>query len=244
MGYEITYYYKEADESPGTYQDELLSKTSKIGKFDEDIPLEVLAGKIMAQLARRNILIVDIEIFEYTKKRINYKETESGISIKNKKFSFDSGAAISSSENDDDISEILEDKELLEKLKKHLGVVQNAQKLTNIAPRLTDSRKVLRHEIYDPELLTKAKVDQKGYKFTQGKRYPIYSEKSIGMGVVNYSTKDDTGKEVEVNSECFVVPSMGLSFNEEAPIPGAAKNEVDLWKNNAVHESMPDIRGR
>ena len=116
--FEIKYFYKESAE-PGFYKDEILTKTLKVGRFGEDISLEILAGKIMAQLARRNILIVDIEIYEYAKKKIKYKETDSGIIIKNKKFSFDSGAVVESNlEDDEEVSRILEDENLLSKIKK------------------------------------------------------------------------------------------------------------------------------
>lgn len=249
MGFEIIYHYKQSSDIPGEYVDEILTKTSKIGKYDEDVSLEVLAGKIMAQLARRNILIVDIEIFEYTKKKISYKENENGILIKNKKFSFDSGAVISSeAEDDDEIAKILEDEVLLDKIKKIIKPESSDEiekPKVNLCQKNKTDKKVLRLEIYDPELMTKAKVEQKGYKFTVGKKYPIFLEKSLGAGLLNYLTKDDSDREVEVSSECFIVPPAGLSFNEDEPqYHGATSCEVDLWKNTKTEEMMPDIRRR
>ena len=249
MGFEITYHYKQSSDIPGEYVDEILTKTSKIGKYDEDVSLEVLAGKIMAQLARRNILIVDIEIFEYTKKKISYKENENGILIKNKKFSFDSGAVISSeAEDDDEIAKILEDEVLLDKIKKIIKPESSDEiekPKVNLCQKNKIDKKALRLEIYDPELMTKAKVEQKGYKFTVGKKYPIFLEKSLGAGLLNYLTKDDSDREVEVSSECFIVPPAGLSFNEDEPqYHGATSCEVDLWKNTKTEDMMPDIRRR
>lgn len=249
MGFEITYHYKQSSDIPGEYVDEILTKTSKIGKYDEDVSLEVLAGKIMAQLARRNILIVDIEIFEYTKKKISYKENENGILIKNKKFSFDSGAVISSeAEDDDEIAKILEDEVLLDKIKKIIKPESSDEiekPKVNLCQKNKTDKKALRLEIYDPELMTKAKVEQKGYKFTVGKKYPIFLEKSLGAGLLNYLTKDDSDREVEVSSECFIVPPAGLSFNEDEPqYHGATSCEVDLWKNTKTEDMMPDIRRR
>jgi hypothetical protein len=250
MGFEIIYHYKQSAETPGEYQDEILTKTTKIGKYNEDVSLEVLAGKIMSQLARRNILIVDIEIFEYTKKKISYKENENGILIKNKKFSFDSGSIVSSdSEEDEDVSKILEDEVLLDKIKKIIKpeVEQDVEPTpkVNLCQVKKENKKAIRQEIYDPELMTKAKVEQKGYKFTVGKKYSIFLEKSLGAGILNYLTKDDTGREVEVSSECFIVPPAGLSFGEDEPqYHGATSCEIDLWKNMKTEESMPDIRRR
>lgn len=248
MGFEITYFYKEASDVPGTYKEEVLSKTTKVGKFDQDVSLDILAGKIIAQLARRNILIIDIEILEFTKKKVSYKETPTGIFIKNKKFSFESGAIVSSDDDYDcELSEILENKDLLEKIKKNLNLSEEKQPLKNLCPRVskTEGKKTLRQEVYDPEITTKFKVEQKGHKFTVGKKYSILSEKSLG-GVLVYLTTDDTGREVEVSSECFIVPPVGLSFGDDEPqyYGGESSKDVDLWKNVRVEQSMPDIRRR
>lgn len=253
MGFEITYFYKESNDTPGNYGEEVLSKTTKIGKFEEEVSLDVLAGKIISQLARRNILIVDIEIFEYTKKKISYKETPNGIFIKNKKFSFDSGAMVRQEEEniDEELSEILQNEKLLEKIKKHLNIqsknCSNDSRNSNInlANRTSSSssKRALRQEVYDPEITTKFKIEQKGYKFTVGRKYSIFSEKSFG-GAIVYQTKDDTGREVEVASDCFIVPPAGLSFDEEPQYYGGDSQDVDLWKNVRTEENMPDIRRR
>ena len=97
LGFEITLKFHE-EISKGEYnKDELKTKTTKVGGPLEDVPIEVLAGKVIAQLARRNILVVDVEIHEITKKKISFKETADGILIKNKKFRFDDGALITTS---------------------------------------------------------------------------------------------------------------------------------------------------
>lgn len=242
MGFEIKYFYKESSEN-GQYKEEILSKTSKVGKFEEDISLEVVAGKVMAQLARRNILIVDIEIYEYAKKKISYKETESGIIIKNKKFSFDTGAVLESSlEEDEEISRILEDSDLISKLKSVLSIEE--PKKINIAKKDNNtsvkSKKFIRKEVYDPEIVTKHKIEQKGYKFTVGKSYPIFSEKSLVGGLINYSTTDDSGRDVEVAAECFVAQSSGLSFGDEDF--QSSEKEINLWRNSDISQDVPDIR--
>lgn len=250
MGFEVTYHYKEATETAGEYSEDVLMKTSKIGNYKEDVPLEVLAGKIMAQLARRNILIVDIEIVEYAPKKISYKENASGILIKNRKFSFDSGAVVSDSGTDDydeeDLNSILENKSLLEKLKKAIGPQEPAPKVNLASKSAAQSgRKSLRMEVYDPEITNEAKNQQKGFKFTKGKRYPIYEEKSLGVGgIMSYVTKDDSGKEVEVGSDSFVVPTQGLAFDGEGPrYFGESAQEPDIWGGVKTEDNMPDLRG-
>lgn len=259
MGFEVTYHYKEALEAAGEYDEVILTKTAKIGKYKEEVPLEVLAGKIIAQLARRNILIVDIDIVEFAPKKISYKETSSGILIKNKKFSFDSGAVISDSGDsdydDEDLAVILENEKLLEKIKGAIGPQEPVQKV-NLAPRnssksgtsapppSSSGKRSLRMEIYDPEITTDHKNKQKGLKFSIGKKYPIYEEKSLGVGgIMNYVTKDDSGKEVEVGSDSFVVPTQGLAFNDDGPrYFGEADVEPNIWGNVQTEDNVPDLR--
>lgn len=242
MGFEIKYFYKEASEELGIYKDEILEKIQKIGKFDEEVPLELVAGKIISQLARRNILIVDVEINEYTKKKVSYKETESGILIKNKKFSFDTGACIESSEDyEEELSKILQDEILLKKIKESIGL--DSSKKVNLAQRPKLNKKILRKEIYDPEPITKNKIEQRGLKLTVGKPYPIYEEKSKA-GILSYSISDDSGREVEVLAEAFVAQPSGLLFEEEGPIyfGGENQKEVDIWKNTQIEHEVPDLR--
>ena len=90
MGYELTYHFRE-EVSKGEYSEEVKTKTIKIGTPEDDMPLDAAAGKIMSMLARRNILLEDVTIYEFTKKHLSFKMADDGILIKNKKFKFDDG---------------------------------------------------------------------------------------------------------------------------------------------------------
>jgi len=235
MGYEIIFYYKES-EGPGTYSEEVKTKSHKVGKTTEDIPLEVLASKVMSQLVRRNILIVEVEIYEYAKKRLNYKERADGILIKNKKFSFDSGSVVSTEEFEEDEQFKPVPSPSKELADRSCPIVQSK----NLA------RRPIRHEIYDPDPMGEQKVKQKGLRLTLGKRYSIYSEESMGSTLV-YSVTDDSGKEVKVNAEYFVAVGAGLSQEDDGPRYVGAENqkhEVNLWGNNQERVEMPEIRRR
>lgn len=241
MGYEVVFSYKESGDSPGHYSDEIKKKTCRIGRTTEDVPLESLAARIMSQLARRNILIVDVEIYEYAKKQLKYRESADGIVIKNRKFSFASGCIV---ELDSDEEPLEEDFKPIPSPSKDLAdrscpIVAKKAELKNIAP----SKRVLRYEAYEPEPLSEFKAKQKGLKFTVGKRYPIYSEESLGTSVV-YKTTDDSGKEVSVGAEYFVAVGAGLAMQDEGPKYVGAENqkeEINLWGNYERTE-MPDIR--
>lgn len=238
MGYEVIFHYKESGDAPGVYKEEVKNKSYKIGKVTEEIGLDVLASKIMSQLARRNILIVDVEIYEYAKKKLSYRETSDGIVLKNKKFSFDSGVVLTAEEFESD-----EDFKPLPTPSKEL-----ADKSCPIAARMNvapQSRRAIRHELFEPEPLALHKAQQKGLKFTVGKKYPIYSESSLGTTIV-YKTTDDKGKEVDVSSEYFVAMGSGLIQQDSGPDYVGAENqkdEINLW-GNYEQTDMPDIRRR
>ncbi|NBP02618.1 MAG: hypothetical protein EBU90_21355 [Proteobacteria bacterium] len=237
MGYEILYRYKEALENPGTYGEEVKTKSVKVGKVTDEVGLEVVAGKVMSQLARRNILIVDVEIYEYAKKKLGYRETSDGIVIKGKKFSFDSGSVVTT---DDFESEPEADFKPVPSPSRELADRScPAKRSQNIA------RRTLRQEVYDPDPIGEQKVRQKGLKFTMGRKYPVYSEESLGSTLV-YNTTDDSGKDVKVSAEYFVAVGAGLSQEDEGPKYVGAENqkeEINLWGNYERTE-MPDIRRR
>ena len=241
MGYELIFHYKEA-ESPGVYKDEIKNKSYKIGKVTEDVGLDVLAGKILAQLARRSILIVDVEIYEYANKKLNYRETNDGIVLINKKFSFDSGVIVTAEDFEVDQEQVqVQEFRPLPSPSREL-----ADKSCPIVQRRQNSKRAIRHEVFDPDPIGLQKIMQKGLKFTMSKKYPIYSEESLGSTII-YNTIDDLGKEVKINAEYFVALGQGLIEADEGPKYVGAENqkeEINLWGNNYESNGMPDIRSR
>lgn len=240
MGYEVVYRYKEAAGEPGVYSEEVKERSAKIGKVTDDVSLDALAAKIMTQLARRNILIVDVEIWEYAKKRVSYRETNTGIVIKNKKFSFDAGRVVETEEFEE-VAQPEEEPEFRPLPSPSKDLADRSCPIAN--KNLV--RRPIRHEMYDPEPLAEFKAAQKGLKFTKGRKYPIYSESSMGTTVV-YKTTDDSGREVEVSSEYFIAIGAGLIQQDEGPTYVGAENqkeEINLW-GRYESTDMPDIRRR
>lgn len=224
MGFEVIYHYKElADENvPGVYKEEIKTKTSKIGKSNDEVSFEVLASKILSQLARRNILIINFEIFEFVKKKINFKETDDGIVIKNKKYKFDGkiNSFIDLNEIEDENDDQDQDQEI--------DVSPCSLKQSK---KLKPKNSVLRYEYFDPEIMSLHKAKQKGLKFTQGKKYPICSEENMGSTII-YCTIDDSDKEVKVSSEYF----------SAAPVAASSNKDIDLWSRYNIDSEVPDIR--
>lgn len=95
MGFEITYFVHPRKEDGGGYDYSIREEKSvKIGKPFEEIPLENLAAAVMAQMARRDVLVVDVQVVELVRKEVAFKECKDGqgIILKNRRFSFNEAA--------------------------------------------------------------------------------------------------------------------------------------------------------
>lgn len=89
MGYEITFVYHEKNEDGKPDMENSSTFTKSVGKRNEEVPLEKVGAIILGQMARRDVYISNVHIFEYVKREVSFKETKAGIVIKNKKFNFD-----------------------------------------------------------------------------------------------------------------------------------------------------------
>lgn len=254
MGFEIHYKFRE-EITKGEYSEEIKEKVVKVGSPDEELPVENAASKIMAQLARRNILIVDVEIYEFTKKKLAYKETDDGIVIKNKKFKFDDGPAISTEiiDENSEVAALLANPNILAQLQKIVGGNKQPHELmreellakAKLNSNSNNSKKVRRQEEYSPNPRLDAQNRAQGMKFTMGKRYPILEEIQKGlkdMARTFYLVRDDSGTEVEVGAESFMpIVSGKLSFEEEMRDSRDPGIPLDWGGANEIMD-MPKLR--
>ena len=95
MGFEINVkYHPKKTEGIGYDPEKLDSEVKQVGKAFEETGLEKLAAAIMFQLARRDVMVVDLEIVELVRKTVTFKEAKDGrgIILNGKKFSLDATA--------------------------------------------------------------------------------------------------------------------------------------------------------
>ena len=187
MGYELIFYYQEEIEK-GKYDEETKTRKVKVGSPQEDVPLESAAAKVFAQLARRNILVTDVEIYEFTRKKLSYREVDDGFLIKNRKFRFDDGpTAVVSEEASEDAAPrdqlaalLAANPELLSQLTQQQGGGASPPKKVNVtAPpsRSLNLGKPIREEKFDPPPFLRDEIKRRALPFTIGQKYPIYDEK-------------------------------------------------------------------
>jgi len=246
MGFEVILHYREKNED-GDFDEEVKTKKIKVGSPYDDVELDFCAGKIIAQLANRKRLIEDVEIFEFTRKKLSYKESEDGIVIKNKKFKFDDGPAVQGVDTQEQqLAQLLAtNPNLLQQLQQLQAQQLNGgsipqmqpvvsqpvqtqqaqatpfQPANNVAPpSATVPQRPIREEIFNPPHPDVAQIEANNFQV--GQKYPIYNVIERGMGSFKrtyYLVGDKNGKPIKKPAEFF------------DPIPQKLKHQNELDKS-------------
>lgn len=248
--YEVIYHYKE-EIAKGEYGEEIKQKKIRVGANYEDVQVEVLAGKIMSQLARRDILIVDVEIYEFTRKAVSYKFADDGILIRNKKFRFDDGPICSPEETrtENEVEKLVEilrsNPSLLQNLSTGTALVPMSNVPLAVAPTPAKiPSRPIRYEVFNPNPIDAVKISNQGLKLKVGRKYGIYAEKGDGIRMV-YTVQDDAGNIRDVGAEFFELKVSGKLLHEDPLASAEEKEEIDLWARTRVVENtdqMPVLR--
>ncbi len=237
--FEVEFKYYKQKEDLDYNKDEPLVFKNKFGKIDEDYPKEKLAKYILTQLARRDIFIYDVEVYEFTKKKVNFKLGKNGFSIAGSKFSNSDLAEECSLENDVPA----EPQAIPSSIKQNpTPPVQN--NFQNLSRRIENKpKKVLRRVAFVPPLrMDKSKFP---YKFTLNKIYPVYSERynMNGVGMIIMTT-DDSDNVVEVNDEYFVPANAALEYENEMDAGKRGNNDLLNWQGDRSTGPMINLRGK
>src|SRR5581483_104631 len=206
MGFEIhLHYYNKKQDSTGydTEHPEVMIKS--VGKKTEDVSLEDVAGLIMKYYLRRDIMCFDVDVFEFAKRKISFKETTGGIVLKNKKFLFTPGGFKVTEESE----------EIPEEEFKQSTLPQVKKVIESVPPA--------RFEVFTPDKSYLPVLRSKNIKLTPNKKYGILEEKTVKQTINGpygiqetmaavYSVIDDDGKRVQVHSCHFVPETKGLLY--------------------------------
>lgn len=256
MGFEVTYKYHEKIED-GSYDMETTQELKKrVGKAYDDTPYERLAAAIMGQFARRDIMVIDVEIEEFIKKKVSFRETKNGIVIKNKKFSFD-GSEIEL-QADEDVPYRPQPSGQLATPYVDQPPLSPVTQTPRSAPIPTTptiqqqnvpssgnpfrGKAPLRHEVFEPHQDFMADLKKRNLKFTRGNKYPIYEEKQDRRGIMYgmlYSTIDDEGNKQVLSDKLFVFKQDligGTQFDDSDSV------SLDYGPGLQSDPSMPAVR--
>jgi hypothetical protein len=247
MGYEIVLsYYEEIEGSEGEYnRDETKTMKKRIGDPYEEVSLDRCAGAILAQLARRDIWVKDVEVFEVSKKKIAYKASKGSIVLKNKKYRMDGSAEIIS-------QEIQEAPPQQQPPTQALVLATPSQVPSPMAGGHPHNRGVLKPikwVMFQPSYSNDdaaMKQKLKLLRFTVEKKYPVFAEQlqanQVGMA---YRTIDDTGREQLVSDEYFVPADAQLLMDRElkfSETPGERDGGTLQWGGAVREDNMPKLR--
>lgn len=240
MGFEVCYFYHE--KLDGEYnKEELKEFKKKVGDPFEETSLDKLAAAIMAQLARRDIWITNVDVYELSKKKISFKESKNGLVLKNKKFLFDSiGGSITAIEEEviDDDSKQFAVEESTKTIYPHEQMsVQKEQR----------PKRVIDNVIFSPEVHQFAEIKKKNLRLTPDNKYQVFQKKPSPTGVGElYLILDDNNKEQLVSDIYFIPASINLFGDKELGFSdnNSQKSGANLLWGDATVDSMPNIRRR
>lgn len=258
MGFEVVYHFCERNEE-GTYdKDDTKTKSVKVGSPYDDVSLDIVAGKVIAQLARRNIFVTDVEIYEFTRKKLSFKEAPDGILIKNKKFKFDDGATLMVSDSSEVAEETSSDDAMQQladllkanpQLKEVLGGIKEKPKRTDLKAdpksHALAGKAPIRWETFSPADKALAKMAKEArLPFTKGKKYPIYEEKvssSDQIGVL-YLTIDDKGNKQRITYRLFDQIPEKLQYENQMVGGSPTGDGGNLSWDGVIDDDAPALR--
>jgi len=261
MSFEVVYSYYAKIENSFDYDRENSHTFKKVyGKVEEDYSLEKLASNIMQQMARRDIFVYNLEIFEFQKKKISFKQNKADLVIKNKKFSTKTGAFEGVEE--DSTPSSFSHTDLLPEEKDPYSEAANtpmpsppsavASQPVNLAvlhphqkamaeANQNKPKRILKFVTFEPpDAVSRSRFP---YKFTPNKKYPVYHEKlsASGIGMI-IETIDDLGGTVKVPDELFVSLDINLIGDDESPNSRRGLTDSGLNWNGVIKDSIPKLR--
>jgi len=226
MGYEVIYHYKE--KLNGEFSEETKTYKKRIGDPYEELPPEKLASVIFGQLARRDIYVKDVEIYEITKKKIKFKETTNGIILKNKKYSFDENFEPTFS------CEVDEEEKTIEKVESSTALANPPKQEKN-----EELNRIIKKMTFVPEPQQQIDLLKRGIKLTPEKDYNIYKiEKGLNGVSEIYTILDDRGNKQQVSDLCFV-PTSNLFMPDEQE--SGLSNDGLSWQG-VINDNVPSVR--
>ena len=263
MGYEVKYtYHPRKEDGPGYDTETTEERTAKVGKPFDDSPLEKCAAAIMAQLARRDVWVVDVEVCELIKKQISFKESKDGkgIVLKNKRFSLGSTAEMIEELEEEVVPPPQQQVAAPQGLHPHEIVQalpsQNPDNLysnpnatmvrRSVDPRSIDRTKTLYQVYFEPE----AHIDEARrlkLRFEEDTRYAVHQVIPSPTGKLDnqqIAITDNTGQVVILDEKFFVTAGRGLVGDAQLNFSGGNQKRRRpklAYEDQMLNSPPPDL---
>lgn len=247
MGFEIHCKFHPRKEDGG-YNTELKEeKIIRVGKPFDDTSLEKCAAAIMLQLARRDVWVIDVNVYELVKNEINFKESADGrgIVLKNKKYNLGSTADVIA----EDLVEEIQQNNLIvpSGMQPHEMISQKQVDLFDPNARVPvvqsrskssiNKNKVLYHVYFEP-YFHKEQAKRMKLKFTEDRKYPVHEIIPSLTGKLDaqkIAVSDDDGKVQILDEKFFTTAGKGLIADDELGFSGSG-GRTERPRSKLMHE--------
>ena len=241
MGYEISYTFHPRKEGGGYNTEAREEKSVKVGKPFDDTSLEKCAAAIMAQLARRDVWVVDVKVYELVKAEISFKEAADGrgIILKNKKYNLGSTAEALA---EDLIEEVPQQTQLAlpSGMQPHELAALQRQQTTDLSNLYDGSAKVpvnkqpkppvnqnkIIYYVYFEPYMHQQEARNLKLKFTEDRKYPVHEVIPSVTGKLDaqkIAVSDDNGKVQILDEKFFTTAGRGLIADDQLQFSGSAR---------------------
>ena len=248
MGFEICCKFHPRKEDGG-YNTELKEeKIIRVGKPFDDTSLEKCAAAIMLQLARRDVWVVDVSVFELVKNEINFKESADGrgIVLKNKKYNLGSTADVlagdlieeSQPQNNLIVPNGMQPHEMIAQKQVDLFdpnarvPVQQSRQKSSI-----NKNKVMYHVYFEP-YFHREEAKRMKLKFTEDRKYPVHEIIPSLTGKLDaqrIAVSDDDGKVQILDEKFFTTAGKGLIADDQLGFSGSS-GRAERPRSKLLHE--------
>jgi hypothetical protein len=235
MGFEIKYLYHSRKED-GSYDTEKKEeKLVKVGKPFDETSLEKVAASIIAQLARRDIWVIDVKVFELVKKELAFKECKDGkgITIKGKRYSLNETAQMVSEEiiEETSIPEGMQPHEFAKMKKETVNDIEelysnpNKQVSVQKQPQVPiNKNRVIYKVLFDPPIQYIPEAKRLGLRLTQDNEYSVHQVIQHPTGKLELqkiAITDDLGRVITVDEKFFTTLGTGLLADKQLNFSGS-----------------------
>ncbi len=212
----------------------------------------------MAQLARRDIWVVDVEVVELVRRSVNFKECKDGkgIVLKNKRYSFDGSADILEEEEVETTPLVvpngMQPHEVMAMRQQNNmdDLYSNPNKPVPVKqqPVTVNTNRVMYKVYFDPAIQYINEV--KRYKLTKDKEYNVYQVIAHPTGKLDLQKiviMDDTSKILTIDEKYFTTAGRGLFADEQLNFSGGSnringnERKPRLAFENEMFEGAPDV---
>lgn len=240
MGFEVKYTYHPRKEEGGYDTDQKEEKLVKVGKPFDDTPMEKVAAAIMAQLARRDIWVVDVQVAELVRKEITFKECKDGkgITLKGKRYSFNEAAQMIAEDVVEEMPIVpqgMQPHEMIAIQKQSQNIDDLYSNPNKAAPvqktpqTPINQNRVIYKVIFDPSIHYIPEAKRLGLRFTQDKEYPVHQVIQHPTGKLEMqkiAVTDDVGRVVTVDEKFFTTSGTGLLADKQLNFSGSTGRQV------------------